>query len=302
LAPARLGIIRAYHVTGRAHVNPFKASLRALVERAARSYVVGPGLADAVACATALARDGVGATLAYWNDVGEDPRAVCSAYVDAADGLAAAGLSGYVSIKLPALGTSPAHVDAVAARCSERGLTLHFDSLAVAQQAAVFEHSDRLSRRGIRLGCTLPARFGRSCADAELAVTQRLRVRVVKGQWEDPHRPTEPRAGFLRLMEALAGRAAHVAVATHDPVLAEQSLHILLAKGTPAELELLFGLPSRGARAVAARLAVPVRMYLPYGRAWLPYSVSAMRRNPKVFWWFLTDALRGHARPVIDTP
>jgi len=283
-------------------VNPLKTLLRDIVGRAARPYITGPRVTDAIACAAALQRSGLTSALAYWNDSGEDPRLVCAAYLEAVEALAAAGLPGYVSIKAPALGRSQELVDAVAARCSERGLGLHFDSLAVEHQAAVFAHIEHLSATGLALGCTLPGKFGRSPADADRAIALGLRVRIVKGQWDDPEQPVEPRGGFLALVERVAGRAVHVAIATHDPDLAEQSLRILLAANTPTELELLFGLPARPALEVAARLAVPARMYVPYGRAWLPYAASAARRNPRILWRLFSDAVRGRPRSAVETP
>jgi proline dehydrogenase len=134
---------------------------------------------------------------------------------------------------------SEAFTDALATRCRDRGIGLHFDSLALEHQDRTFGLIERLVPVGVTLGCTLPGRFAQSVNDAERAVAHRLRVRVVKGQWEDPHHPIEARAGFMAVIDRLAGRAAHVAVATHEPRLAEEALTRLAARGTPAELELL---------------------------------------------------------------
>lgn len=266
---------------------------RTLAARAARSYVAGPHLSDAIGVASALEREGMSSTIAYWNDVGDDPAEVCSAYLSAIDGAGDAGLDTYVSIKAPALSMSETFTDQLAARCRDRRIGLHFDSLALEHQSRTFELIERLGATGITLGCTLPGRFGRSREDAERAVAQRLRVRIVKGQWEDPQDPIAPRDGFMALVDRLAGRAAHVAVATHEPGLAETALTRLSASGTPGELELLFGLPMRAVVDVARRLKVPVRVYVPYGHAWLPYALSSVRRNPRVLRWLLEDALRG---------
>jgi proline dehydrogenase len=128
-------------------------------------------------------------------------------------------------------------------------------------------------------------------------VAYRLRVRVVKGQWEDSRQPLEPRRGFMSVIERLAGRAAHVAVATHEARLAHEALTRLAASGTPAELELLYGLPLGAVMNVANRLRVPVRLYVPYGHAWLPYALANARRNPRVLLWLLEDAMRGRTPP-----
>lgn len=267
--------------------------LRKLVDRAARSYVAGPELSDAIRFAQSIENNGLSSTLAYWNDTGEDPARVCAAHIAAIDGAADAGLKTYVSIKAPALSMSPDYTGALAGRCRARNLGLHFDSLHSEHQAGTFELIERLMPTGVTPGCTLPGRFLRSHDDAELAIAGRYRVRVVKGQWADPQHAIDPRQGFVSLVERLAGRAAFVAVATHDPALAEEALAKLIARGTPVELELLLGLPVHGAREVARRLQVPVRIYIPYGYAWLPYSLRAVRGNPRILFWIVQDAVRG---------
>jgi proline dehydrogenase len=278
-------------------VNPLKTFLRTLTDRAATAYVAGPHLADAIELARTLDEEGTSTTLAYWNDVGDEPSAVCAAYLSAIDGAADAGIPTYLSVKAPALSLSDTLVDSLARRCLDRRIGLHFDSLALEHQARTLDLIERLVPIGAPLGCTLPARFGRSLDDVERAVAHRFRVRVVKGQWEDPQYSIDPRRAFMNLIDRLAGRAAHVAVATHDPELARQALDRLSASGTPAELELLFGLPMRAARNVAQRLTVPVRVYIPYGHAWLPYAIANARNHPRVLLWLLEDAVRGRTLP-----
>jgi proline dehydrogenase len=274
-------------------VNAVRRILRKLIDRAAASYVAGDDVSDAIDFARAVEREGMSSTIAYWNSVGEDPAHVYSAYVSAIDAAADARIRTAVAIKAPALAMSASYAEALAVRCRERGIGLHFDSLAVEHQNQIFGLIERVIPSGVSLGCTLPGRFAQSLDDADRAIAHRLRVRVCKGQWEDPQHPIEPRRGFMALIDRLAGRAAHVAVATHEPRLVEEALTTLLKHGTSAELELLFGLPVHGAREVAQRLNAPVRMYVPYGYAWLPYALSAVRTNPSVWRWIVKDMVRG---------
>jgi proline dehydrogenase len=145
-----------------------------------------------------------------------------------------------------------------------------------------------------RLGCAIPGRWQRSLRDVDRVVELGAQVRVVKGQWADPEHPEiDLREGFLAVVDRLAGRARHVAVATHDAPLARAALGRLIDAGTPCELELLFGLPMRGARQVAQDLGVRTRVYVPYGASWVPYALRWVRQNPRVLWWVLADSLFG---------
>src|SRR5437870_9369637 len=148
--------------------------------------------------------------------------------------------------------------------------------------------------RGAPVGCTLPARWCRSLSDVDQAVALGVRVRVVKGQWPDPAgSDPDVQRNFLAIVESLAGRASRVGVATHDPQLARAALAHLCATGTACELELLYGLPARTPLEIARAAGVPVRFYVPYGHAWLPYGLSQARQHPRVLWWAMRDLLAG---------
>jgi proline dehydrogenase len=86
-----------------------------------------------------------------------------------------------------------------------------------------------------------------------------------------------------------------VSVASHDGALAGEALRRLQSAGTRCDLELLYGLPMRASLRVARRLGVPVRVYIPYGAAYLPYAVSRLRKSPRIAWWLLRDLVASFA-------
>ena len=61
---------------------------------------------------------------------------------------------------------------------------------------------------------------------------------------------------------------------------------------TSCELELLYGLPLEPATRIAKATGVNVRMYLPYGHGWLPYSISQVYQKPRILWWVIRDFLK----------
>jgi proline dehydrogenase len=58
----------------------------------------------------------------------------------------------------------------------------------------------------------------------------------------------------------------------------------------------LFGLPMQPALKVASLARVPVRLYVPYGEAWLPYCLSQVQQDPHIIWWAFQDLFFGRAR------
>ena len=41
----------------------------------------------------------------------------------------------------------------------------------------------------------------------------------------------------------------------------------------------------------ARELGIGVRVYVPYGAAYMPYALSQIRRQPRVLWWLVRDAV-----------
>lgn len=261
-----------------------------ILRRASRAYVAGPDLEDAILACRRFAGQSYSATVCFWDGAEDSAIETAAQYLAAIDQVAEEKLDCYVSVKAPPLEFSSALFGRVFDRARERKVGLHFDSLWPDAASPAFSLIRELLPRHASVGCTLPGRWRRSISDADQAVDLGLNVRVVKGQWVDPDEPEiDPRAGFLDVVGRLAGRCKQVRVATHDPVLARTALARLREAGTPCEMELLFGLPARRALAVAAHMSVPVRFYVPYGHAWLPYALRQATRNPRIAWWVFRD-------------
>ena len=270
----------------------FKTFSRFLSTTASAAYVAGPELQNAIAAIDKFSIQGATSTIGYWDSGEEAPRAVADIYLAALKAIEQKGSNTYLSIKAPALGLSSSLVAEVAARSRAANIGIHFDALGHDTVDRTFELIGEATQCSARVGCTLPGRWHRSTADVERIVDLGVRVRVVKGQWADPDDPNiDLRTGYLATIDRLAGRATHVTVATHDPLLAAESFRRLQAAGTSCELELLFGLPMNGVRKVAAQAGVKVRVYIPYGESYLPYALSQVRKKPQILWWVMRDTL-----------
>jgi proline dehydrogenase len=263
-----------------------------VMRRAARSYIAGPELGDALAMARTLGARDMASTIAFWDEDGAAPGDVLNACLKSAQALGSEGLDCYLSVKAPSLQYSAEALLQLIDQCECRKTRLHFDALGVDSADPTRALLEALLPRYANISFTLPGRWARSLEDADWAVQRGVGVRVVKGQWPDPAMPQrDPHKGFLEVIERLAGGARSVAVATHNPTLAAPALQRLMKAGTPCELELLFGLPSKAVLRIAAAMGVRTRIYVPYGYGWLPYSLSQARKNPKIFWWMLKDAM-----------
>lgn len=261
-----------------------------LLEYAARSYVAGSKIEDALELARAAADIGFGCTLCYWNDGKEDPATVFDQYAALLEVMRKAQLDSYLSVKIPALWDRYDPVARIVERARSQGTRVVFDSHAPEQATTTFQILERIGGHGV--GCAIPGRWRRSLEDVERAIELGASVRVIKGQWPDSEDPNmDPREGYLRVIDGLAGRASHVGIATHNHLLLREAVRRLQASGTSCEHELVYPLPVEKARAEATQARLSSRLYIPFGKAWFPYAISRALKKPIILYWLLRDVI-----------
>lgn len=269
-----------------------KSAAMPFLKFATRGYVAGETLDDGMALASRVAELGFASTLCYWNDGTEEPDRVADEYCAVLEAIGSAGMDGALAMKLPALWEQTGPTDRVIDTARRLGLPVVIDSHDPHKSDDIIRTLDRVGPDG--LGWAIPGRWRRSLEDVEIAVEMGVRVRVVKGQWPDPEEPDmDLSEGYMRVIEALAGRARLVGVATHDAPLAARAMEVLAGAGTPFEQEFVYPLPVAPALAEGEKYRVPARLYIPYGAAWLPYSVSRALKNPQVLYYLGRDLMLG---------
>jgi proline dehydrogenase len=267
--------------------------LKPLIRCASRAYAA-PDVESLHKICLELQDGGFGSSVCFWNDDSDTIADIARSCLHLLDFLRYLDVDSYLSVKLPAMRFDREAVNVIVNAASRIPRLVHFDSHSPEDADRMFDIIECAFKHNRNLGCTIPGRWRRSVEDVHRACYWGLRVRVVKGQWPDPRRPEiDMREGFLRVINELCRRAGHVAVASHDVPLAEEAIRRLLDAGTPCELELLHGLPRRAAIRMARNLGVPVRFYVPYGKAWLPYLLNQSRKNPRVLAWLARDLVRG---------
>jgi proline dehydrogenase len=264
-----------------------------VAKHAAASYIAGPEVKDAVRVCRQVAEHGWSSTICPWDGPHDSPEYVVSTYKTALNSIIGENIDSYLSIKVPSIGYNFNFLTELVKIAREHGVRIHFDSLAPDTASPSIALLERTLKIYPHVSYTLPSRWGRSITDVNKIIDLGVPVRVVKGQWPDPAESNiDSGSNFLKLIDVLAGRASHVAVATHDTSLAKESLTRLQASGTVCELEQLYGLPMR-VDSVANPLGIPVRVYIPYGYAYLSYALSEMRNRPIILAWLLRDFFIG---------
>lgn len=282
---------------------------RPLVRHFASRYMAGETLEQAVAVVRRLNHDRVSATI---DVLGEFIRRVDEAeetaglYNRVLEAIEREQLEATISVKLSALGLE---IDPAVTRSLISGLV----EAAAARSVFVridMEHS-ALTDETLNLyktlrddgrdnvGIVLQAYLLRTLDDVEALAPLRPRVRLVKGIYVEPAAIAlrDMRAinrNFSRLLERLVQLGCHVAIATHDPALIDHALELIDRHDLGPdgyEFQMLLGVAEQArARLVAA--GHPMRVYVPFGRAWYGYSVRRLKENPSLAGYVARDAVR----------
>jgi proline dehydrogenase len=280
---------------------------RAVMWRVARRYVAGERLEDAIAALTRLReREHPGIIDVLGEDVtGESQsRAVVEEYKQAADAVVAARLDAYVSVKPTHLGLRTSEAlclelyRELAAYCAARRLFLRVEMEDHTTTDGTLQVFEALRPDFANVGIVLQSRLRRTLQDIERLSPGPLDVRMVKGIYLEPaaiaHTEPEPiRAAYVECVRALWRRSASVSLATHDERMAAQCFALLPQFGAHKpryELQVLMGVMEH-LWARWKNAGHPVRVYVPFGSQWQPYSLRRLRKNPQMLRHVMRAAL-----------
>lgn len=269
-----------------------------IVGRVARRYVAGETMEHALAKVEELAREGAMATLdVLGEEVTERSKAESTAaeYVAMLDAIAARELAANVSIKPTALGLKidPAfckdNIERIVQAAVRLGSFVRIDMEDVSTTDATLAIHRELAAKHGHVGVVLQAYLRRTLSDISALPESGANVRLCKGIYIEPrvhaYKAYETvRLNFLQALEKLVARGAYVGIATHDDHLICGALAILDRHGVPRdryEFQMLLGVEPDLRRLLLAA-GHRLRVYVPYGRDWYPYSTRRLRENPDV--------------------
>lgn len=269
-----------------------------VVGRVARRYVAGETRAEALASVRALNETGACATLdLLGEEVSERSKAEAAVaeYVGLFEDIEREQLDANVSIKLTLLGLKidekfcRENVTRIAAAAAQSGNFVRIDM----EDSSCTDATLRIYRathfeRG-NLGVVFQAYMRRTLEDVGQLPTDKPNVRLCKGIYIEP-RPLAwkgyetVRANFTATLEKLLCNNVYVGIATHDEHLVCEAEILIDRLGlTPDryEFQMLLGVDEE-LRSILLERGHKLRVYVPYGRDWYPYSIRRLRENPEV--------------------
>lgn len=269
-----------------------------LVGRVARRYVAGETRAEALATVRSLNRLGACATLDL---LGEEvtqrskAEAAVGEYIGLFEDIEREGLDANVSIKLTLLGLEidedfcRSNVARIAEAAAGSGNFVRIDM----EDSSCTDPTLRIYRavhsQHRNLGVVFQAYMRRTLDDIGQLPGEAANVRLCKGIYIEPRELAwkgyeTVRANYTAALEKLLRNGVYVGIATHDEHLVCQAEILIDRLGvTPDryEFQMLLGVDEQ-LRGILIDRGHKLRIYVPYGADWYPYSIRRLRENPEV--------------------
>ncbi len=269
----------------------------------AKRYIAGSERSDAIAAALGLNRSGIGAII---DNLGENVKDASRAeesikeYIALLEDIESSGANSTVSMKLTHLGLDISgelaykNAETIIRKAVKTGSFVRLDMEGSAYTQRTVEIYLGLRKRYENIGVAIQSALVRSAADAREISAAGGSIRLVKGAYKEPpgiayQDKKDVDASYEAIMKELLSSGTRPAIATHDEKLIEEAKRFAaekrIAKGS-FDFEMLLGIK----RALQKKLAgegYSVRVYIPYGRDWLPYTVRRLRERKENVWFVL---------------
>jgi proline dehydrogenase len=279
-----------------------------VVRAVAGRYLAGETIPEMAKTVAALNAQGCSATVSVLGEhvtTREEAASAVRDFINVIEAVEANGLNANVSVKPTQIGLKidhalcEANLEAIITAAEPRGRFVRIDMEDSSCTDDTIALCREARRRHAKVGTVLQAYLRRSVADAETLAAEGARTRICKGIYTEPHAIAfhdreEIRDNFMRLVEIFLRRGCYTAIATHDEPLVERSLALVASLGLAKdayEFQMLLGV----AEALRARLVAAghrVRVYVPFGPLWYPYSVRRLRENPRIARYVIEGMLR----------
>lgn len=269
-----------------------------IVAKVAGRYVAGDTIGAAVQTMRGLSEEGAVTTV---DVLGEEVRersraeAAVSEYLQVLETISSEGLERNISVKPTMLGLKidegfcSQRIAEIVRRAHELGAFVRIDMEDHTCTDATLRIYRQMQAQYGNVGVVLQAYLHRTIPDISALLPLKPNIRICKGIYREPRDIAwkdfdTVRANFISAMERLLEGGAYVGIATHDRHLVCAGLAAVDRLGLPPdryEFQMLLGVDAE-LRRVILGLGHRLRVYVPYGRDWYPYSMRRLRENPTI--------------------
>lgn len=271
----------------------------------ARRYIAGTDKQDAIRAALELNKAGIGAII---DNLGENVKNASEAaesvkeYLGLLDDIKSSGADSTVSLKLTHLGLDLSeelalkNAETIIRKAGQTGNFVRIDMEGSQYTQRTIDTFLELRHKYRNLGIAIQSALLRSREDTKRLASGGGSIRLVKGAYKEPpdaafQDKKDVDTNFEVMMKELLLSGTHPAIATHDERLINEAKRFATGKNLPKDsfdFEMLLGIKRKLQRELAAE-GYKVRVYIPYGRDWLPYTIRRLRERKENVWFVVKN-------------
>ncbi len=269
-----------------------------IVRKVSQRYVAGEEISDAMNAIRELNTEGAMATVDVLGEEVHEPgraEAAVAQYLELLETIDREKVEANVSIKPTMLGLKIdttmcyANIKTIVESAARLDNFVRIDMEDHTCTDATLEIYRRLHSEVGHVGVVLQAYLHRTVEDINDLLPLKPNIRLCKGIYREPRsiawkQYETVRANFISTMEKLIGGGAYVGIATHDAHLVWAGMTAVDRLGlepSQYEFQMLLGVDPELRRMILDR-GHRLRVYVPFGRDWYPYSMRRLRENPTV--------------------
>jgi proline dehydrogenase len=234
----------------------------------------------------------------------DEARKARDSYVLILHSMHEAGIDGNIAVKLTQLGLDfdrqlcLSLTREIAAEAAAMHKSIEIDMEGSAYTDATLQIFKEVQAEHGNAGVAIQAYLRRSRADLEKLASSKpplkAKVRLVKGAYREPaaiafEKKSQVDANYRKLLDQMFGQlllpntgCACAAIATHDPALvdyASAQIHRFRLPASQYEFQMLLGI-RRDLQQKVVSQGHPLRVYVPFGEAWVPYFMRRLSERP----------------------
>lgn len=267
-----------------------------IVKLFAQRYIAGDKLSDAVRLVKELMAQKMCATIDILGEdvfTKESAQATANGYFEVLETIKKENLDANISVKLTALGLK---IDPEFCYQLLRTVVQKAQELKNFVRIDMEDHSCtedtinvylRLKNDFPNVGIVLQAYLRRTMADVEKLVAAKGHFRICKGIYNEARaiawkQPEIINLSFIHAMETMLKGGCYAGIATHDENLVWHGMrvvHELGLKKDQYEFQMLLGVDEK-LRKIIVDGGHRMRIYVPFGKHWYPYSTRRLKENP----------------------
>jgi proline dehydrogenase len=232
-------------------------------------------------------------------------RAATEDYLAAFERIASERLNANVSVKLTQLGLDISPdlcrelLTGILQRAQQLDNFVRIDMEGSAYTQRTLDLVLALHERFPNCGVVLQSYLYRTADDVARVNAARVRVRLVKGAYDEPPEVAFPKkadvdAKYEAEMQQLLLHGVYPAIATHDDRLIEATKRFARERAIPMdgfEFQMLYGI-RRDLQDRLLRDGYRVRIYVPYGTEWYPYLMRRLAERPANLLFIVRSLIR----------